>query len=34
LELSYTRVVRTREFVGPHKPHVFGSLKAKAMFLF
>jgi len=34
LELSYTRVVRTHEFVGQHEPDLFGSLEAKAMFLF
>jgi hypothetical protein len=34
LELSYTRVVRTHEFVGQHKADIFGSLEAKAMFWF
>jgi len=34
LELSYTRVVRTHEFFGQHEPDLFGSLEAKAMFLF
>ena len=34
LEVSYTRVVRTREFVRQHDPDVFGSLEAKAMFWF
>jgi hypothetical protein len=32
LEMCYTRVVRTHEFVGQHKPDLFGSLEAKAMF--
>lgn len=32
LEMSYTRVVRTHEFVGQHKPDLFGSLEAKATF--
>jgi lipid A 3-O-deacylase len=34
LELSYTRVVRTHEFVGQKNADVFGSLTAKAMFRF
>jgi hypothetical protein len=32
LEMSYTRVVRTHEFVGQHLPDTFGSIEAKAMF--
>ena len=34
LELSYTRVIRTHEFVGQKNSDVFGSLTAKAMFRF
>ena len=34
LEVGYTRIVRTHEFVGQHDPDVFGSLEAKAMFSF
>jgi hypothetical protein len=34
IELSYTRVIRTAEFVGQHEPDVFGSLTAKAEFPF
>ncbi|HTS19128.1 MAG TPA: lipid A deacylase LpxR family protein [Verrucomicrobiae bacterium] len=34
LEISYTRVVRTHEFVGQQHPDQFGSLEAKAMFMF
>jgi hypothetical protein len=34
LELSYTRVIRTHEFVGQKNADVFGSLTAKAMFRF
>jgi hypothetical protein len=34
VELSYTRVARTTEFVGQHKYDLFGSIEAKAMFLF
>ena len=34
LEVSYTRVVRTHEFVGQHHLDKFGSLTAKTMFLF
>ncbi|MGD1020547.1 MAG: lipid A deacylase LpxR family protein [Verrucomicrobiia bacterium] len=34
LEMSYTRVIRTHEFVGQHNGDVFGSIEAKAMFLF
>ena len=33
-ELSYTRVARTTEFVGQQKYDLFGSIEAKAMFLF
>ena len=32
MEMSYTWVVRTHEFVGQQRPDVFGSLEAKAMF--
>lgn len=32
LEMSYTRVIRTHEFVGQHNGDVFGSIEAKAMF--
>ncbi len=34
IELSYTRVVRTHEFVGQKNADIFGSLTAKAMFQF
>ena len=34
VELGYTRVLRTHEFVGQHNSDVFGSLEAKAMFRF
>jgi len=34
LEVSYTRVIRTHEFVGQKNADVFGSLTAKAMFRF
>jgi hypothetical protein len=33
-ELSYTRVVRTHEFVGQQRADIFGSFDAKAMFQF
>lgn len=31
---SYTRVVRTHEFVGQHNPDILGSIEARAMFRF
>ena len=34
IELSYTRVVRTHEFVGQKNSDIFGSLTTKAMFRF
>jgi len=34
VELSYTRVIRTTEFVGQHNADVFGSFEAKGMFRF
>jgi hypothetical protein len=34
IELSYTRVVRTHEFVGQKNADIFGSLTTKAMFRF
>jgi lipid A 3-O-deacylase len=34
VELSYTRVIRTHEFVGQHDLDVFGSVGVKAMFPF
>jgi lipid A 3-O-deacylase len=34
VEVSYTRVARTTEFAGQHNYDVFGSIEAKAMFLF
>ncbi|HVM61707.1 MAG TPA: lipid A deacylase LpxR family protein [Verrucomicrobiae bacterium] len=34
VEISYTRVTRTHEFVGQRRADQFGSLEAKAMFLF
>jgi lipid A 3-O-deacylase len=33
-ELAYTRIERTREYVGQHNNDVFGSITAKAMFPF
>jgi len=34
VQFSYTRVLRTHEFVGQYRADVFGSLEAKAMFRF
>lgn len=34
VEVSYTRVARTTEFVGQHSYDIFGSVEAKAMFRF